>query len=131
MNYNPGALTLDSFLRQIAKAPCDLPVAIQHATEGVVYPAGRLHSYRGYYEDLALDYDDTSHGITVKDLQTNLLDAYGTEMSGYKGGTYPITARTWLWIDHYDTYAAVYPTGLTVEPTCVFIDTASEYDANL
>lgn len=61
--------------------------------------SGEFDSYRGYYEDLAIDKDhatDESTASTVFDLKKVLNNALEQgEMCGYKGGDYSIDKRRW------------------------------------
>lgn len=61
-------------------------------------PSGWLHSYRGVYEQLALDYDDKTE-ITVGQLVAKLKDAIGKTFHGWKGGEYTMDEDTPVWVD--------------------------------
>jgi len=64
---------------------------------------GTADSYRGYYEDMYLGYcyEDLGHN-TVGSLKQILTDALLTaEMTGYKGGEFPIEDDTLLWLASY------------------------------
>lgn len=67
---------------------------------------GFWDSYRGYYSDLAFApaKDGEDHVYTFWALREMLNDALaqGT-MTGYKGGEYPITEDTLLWLSPYGT----------------------------
>lgn len=65
------------------------------------YPwlSGRWGSYRGYYEDMALEPAEADAGEnTVGALRATLADALGQTLYGYKGGEYTVTPDTLLWI---------------------------------
>ncbi len=61
-----------------------------------------LHSYRGYYEDLAIGYANLSdHDVkemTVAELLALLEKAIGQTFKGYKGGDYVARRTTALWV---------------------------------
>lgn len=67
------------------------------------YFNGEFDSYRGYYEDMYIGYDNEDKGLnTVGSLKTTLnlaLEQGG--MTGYKGGEYPITEDTLIWFSCY------------------------------
>lgn len=57
-----------------------------------------LASYRGYYEDLALGYDEKGNYPTVAELITRLESAIGEVFTGWKGGDYTMTRDTPVWV---------------------------------
>lgn len=59
------------------------------------------HSYRGYYSDLALE--PTEAPIKVWQLINQLSDVIDTELTGYKGGEFLMSADTPVWVAHYGT----------------------------
>jgi hypothetical protein len=59
-------------------------------------PSGHIHSYRGIYEHLALDYV-AGGDMTVGQLVTTLQAAVGKTFMGYKGGQYPAITGTVIW----------------------------------
>ena len=69
--------------------------------------SGEFDSYRGYYEDLAIDKDqatDESTASTVFDFKKVLNNALEQgEMYGYKGGDYSIDESTLVWFGSYGT----------------------------
>ena len=64
---------------------------------------GNFGSYRGYYEDLCIGYDDKDQGFnTVKDLKDTLTKALDKGvMYGYKGGEFSINEDTLVWLADY------------------------------
>ena len=58
------------------------------------------HSYRGYYADLAFEYDGEST-ISSSELLKRCYDALGQTMAGYKGGDFIMHRNTPLWIARY------------------------------
>lgn len=58
-------------------------------------PPGKLHSYRGYYEDLA--FSTGSKPVTVSDVLESAREANGETFTGYKGGEYEMDEDTPLW----------------------------------
>lgn len=59
----------------------------------------RLHSYRGYYEDLAIGYQRGTD-CTVGQLVAKLEEARGTVMTGWKGGEYLMHDDTAVWMSN-------------------------------
>lgn len=64
---------------------------------------GDFDSYRGYYKDLCIGYSDEDQGFnTVGKLKEVLSKALKQGvMYGYKGGEYPITLKTLVWLSNY------------------------------
>jgi hypothetical protein len=60
---------------------------------------GDLHSYRGYYSDLAFDINSSSDK-TVKQLLQECKSAVGTEYQGWKGGEFKMSKITPLFVAH-------------------------------
>jgi hypothetical protein len=60
---------------------------------------GRLHSYRGYYSDLAFEL--TNDKVKVSDVLAMCLKAMGKVFVGYKGGDFVMGELTPLWIAEY------------------------------
>lgn len=60
-----------------------------------------LDSYRGYYDDLALDYTELRDPITVKELLETFEGADGSTYLGYKGGGFKMHRKTLVWVAPY------------------------------
>lgn len=61
---------------------------------------GNPMSYRGYNEQLALDYTTTKER-TVGDLAATLLATVGAALEAYKGGSYQMKNSTPVWVSQY------------------------------
>jgi hypothetical protein len=57
-----------------------------------------LHSYRGYYEDLAVTVAGTGAPWNLGKLLRELRAAQGKTFTGYKGGEYVMTRVTPVWV---------------------------------
>jgi hypothetical protein len=60
---------------------------------------GTLHSYRGYYSDLAFDHEAGKKPVV--EVLNMCLDAMGKVFQGYKGGDYVMGELTPLWMAEY------------------------------
>ena len=69
---------------------------------------GDADSYRGYYCDIALDFED-SRCTTAGKLAECLKNKLYTEMTGYKGGRYLIKESTPVWISNYGDADGIRP----------------------
>jgi hypothetical protein len=68
---------------------------------GGVCPTG-ISSYRGYYEDLAIEFSDQpDEWPTVESFLTTLREAVGKTFGGYKGGDFVMTGRSRIWVANY------------------------------
>ena len=76
-----------------------------------LYPTG-FDSYRGYYSDLALEYDTENKFITVGELLKKAEDCIGKTFTGYKGGEFTMTKDTTLWIGNYGETTDLLITGI-------------------
>ena len=61
------------------------------------------HSYRGYYSDLAFefDFDDAAPEILVSVLLGDCRSLMGKHLEGYKGGMFCMNENTPVWISKY------------------------------
>lgn len=85
-------MTLGKFISALAEMPQDAPI------DGV----RDLHSYRGYYSDLAFEPpQENAPKLTVADTLAMCRAAMGQVFQGYKGGDYMMGANTPLWIANY------------------------------
>ena len=58
-----------------------------------------LDSYRGYYDELSIDYSEEETGIKlVKDFLEECKSAVGKEFTGWKGGKYLMNESTPIWV---------------------------------
>jgi hypothetical protein len=60
-----------------------------------------LDSWRGSYNELAIDYDDSVKGMSFKKFHKMMNDAIGETFTGYKGGEYTMNRQTPVWAAHY------------------------------
>lgn len=70
--------------------------------------AGEVMSYRGYYDELAIDIE--SEPRTSCEIVGDLQDAIGKTFTGYKGGEYEMCKHTPVWVSRYgqcDQYAVI------------------------
>lgn len=81
---------------------------------------GDVDSYRGYYEDLAIE--PSASECRASELLSLLDDALGKTFTGYKGGDFVMKEDTPLWCAEYgDCGRAI--TGLRVEAHGVVLET--------
>lgn len=87
----------------------------------------KLDSYRGYYDQLALDFTQGEEN-TVGNLLAECKSALGKTFHGYKGGEYRMGADTPIWVaDHGQCYGTAL-TGYDEETTWALILTTRHID---
>ncbi len=77
---------------------------------------GTFHSYRGYYEELAIDFVcETNMGeqITVATLLSRCEEANGKVFTGYKGGDFRMDKNTSVYVSEYDSCSGTMITEIT------------------
>lgn len=101
--------------------------------ENVFYDFGNiepttLDSYRGYYDQLALGYNDdgSREPITVATLLADCEQAVGRTYSGYKGGDYTMDRATPVWVANYGRSNSTAIVGIREVSYGVVIDTRFE-----
>lgn len=102
---NANNLTIGSLLEHLESL--DKTKKLRLSTGEFLNLSGEFDSYRGYYEDLAIEKrvsKVSQAASTVCDLKNVLYDALDQgEMCGYKGGTYSIDESTLVWFGNYGT----------------------------
>lgn len=88
-----GAMSLGNLIDCLERHRPDLPLWVGSGR----YRLAGLYSYRGYYEDLALGFDN-ERPLLVRDGLAMLRNALGTEYFGWKGGGYVAHRETGLWV---------------------------------
>lgn len=66
---------------------------------GNAEPSGRTHSYRGYYEHMAMgiEYGDATVSAEVGEIYSQLTHNVGIKLKGWKGGRFLMTENTPVW----------------------------------
>jgi hypothetical protein len=85
---------------------------------------GHVESYRGYYDELAIEPDGTEQR-TVGDLLAELQAAVGCTFMGYKGGEYVMGLDTPLWAAEHGSAFQACIVGVTDDYGDALIETAS------
>ncbi len=96
----------------------------------VMFAFGRLRpgyvdSYRGYYNELAIEPDGTDRHRKVGDLVVELKVCIGRKFTGYKGGEYVMGRDTPLWAAKNDQAFQACIVGVTDDNGDALIETAS------
>lgn len=87
------------------------------------YPDLNVDSYRGYYSDLAIGYDNQVE-FKVSELLLVLQNCVGKTFEGYKGGQYVMDWRTPVWVANYGHSTDTGVTGIIKDASLTIITTA-------
>lgn len=95
MKMNKKPLTLETVIRTFKSVPSDKLVYFDFGN----FVPTTLGSYRGYYNELALGYDNTFNYQSPRagELLTKLDLAVGRSFPGWKGGEYIMDKYTPVW----------------------------------
>jgi hypothetical protein len=111
-----GCRTVREVLSSLRRVPVKTPLYVASPPGGPDVPwnhdgTGHRHflpitggttSYRGYYEDIAVEYGEfNDQPATAGDLVKHLNGRVGTDMIGYKGGDFPIHNATLTWVSRH------------------------------
>lgn len=90
-------MTLGVFIKALQRCNQDAEVVFDFCH---IKPTD-FDSYRGFYDHLALGWDDEGEDVKCSDLLRDANDAVGKVFYGYKGGDYTMTLDTPLWVSNY------------------------------
>lgn len=87
-------MSLGDLIRSLSRCPKGVPCRVcGMGTTGL----GKPHSYRGYYDHLALEFGAVR---TVGEVYKDLLAARGSRFEGWKGGDYIMGDHTPVWVSN-------------------------------
>lgn len=98
-------------------------VVIADTPNGPVTVSPDVMSYRGYYDQLAIEPDGQT---TAGDLATALSEAIGESFQGYKGGDYSMSRNTPVWLSHYGDASGYAVTGVVEAEDAVILNITKE-----
>lgn len=102
----PEPLRLGTLISKLEKEPQDN--YLRYDFWSFVPDPSEIGSYRGYYSDLALGYQEYVD-VYVKDVLASLKEALGKTYQGYKGGEFLMDEDTPVWVG---TYGHAWDTGI-------------------
>lgn len=91
-------MRLGNFIKQLEAQPPKNIVILKLST-GVRKDWGELSSYRGYYDELAIQ--SGSKAVRVEEALLNARAALNSTFTGYKGGDFKMFEFTPIWISEY------------------------------
>lgn len=89
-----------------------------------------FHSYRGYYEDIALSLSSKDKDYRVSDILSNALKCEGFYFEGYKGGYFIMSNDSILWLSSYGDNSGLRCKDIIYENNVVYIITIHDQFKN-
>jgi hypothetical protein len=91
------AMNLRDLVKRLDVFPRDASVVFDFCN---CVPALTVHSYRGYYDQIAVGWQAEYEKRTVAEVVDMLRDAIDKTFSGWKGGNYRMGGGTPVWVDN-------------------------------
>lgn len=89
-------LTLGMLINKLEEVDSEKPIYFDF----VYFAPNGVHSYRGYYEELAIGYSKEKE-VIVKDFLDLLKSSVGKYFTGWKGGEYNMGKDTPVWVSEH------------------------------
>lgn len=90
---------IEAIVKKGYKCHDDSEPTVQYDFE-YLFPT-EIDSWRGSYNELALNYKTDGNELTVSEFLTLLKSAVGKEFTGYKGGEFVMDENTPVWVANY------------------------------
>jgi hypothetical protein len=119
------AHNLGMLMAAFSKQPRNASVVVEYL--GRKSHPGEMGSYRGYHDELRIE-PNGREPRTVADLLKDLRRFRKNGIIGYKGGDYPVTDRTGIWVADYGETSQQHVSGVRVDGGVVVIITTEERD---
>ncbi len=114
------ASTFGPIVAALAKQPRNASVVVECLVRKS-HP-GSIGSYRGYHDELRIE-PNGREPQTVADVLKDLRRFGKSGITGYKGGDYPVTDRTGVWVAEYGESSQQHVSGVRVDGGIVVIMT--------
>lgn len=112
-----GQITLGALIDGLSQCKPDAYIQFRFASLN----PGRLRSYRGYYDHLAIEPDGSF--TRVADFLQHARHVLGKSFEGYKGGDYVMDDDTPIWVANWGDTSSTRVTGITDDDWRVIIET--------
>lgn len=119
-----GQIVLIELIMSLKSADPNLPIIFDL---NKCHP-GDIGSWRGSYNELAIEWEDRGTPPTVAEFLTQLYEVNGATLTGYKGGEYKMHKLTPLWVANWGDSSGpggnmIAVTGVVQEQDYVTIET--------
>lgn len=92
--------TIDDVIKRCEGLP-DLPVVISSVTQYDGMSPGKMGSYRGAYDELAIKPTSGEPAILLSTFKGEMERSIGSYYRGYKGGDHYMSGDTQVWVSEY------------------------------
>lgn len=93
---------------------------VRLAAPMAITPIG-VSSYRGYYDDLAIEYEEGGEGMPLPEFMALLRAADGAYFTGYKGGEYRMGRHSAVWVSNYGVSSGARVVGVETEDDTAYL----------
>lgn len=127
----PGQLNIAQLVAELDGCDSNKPVYAAFDGSSVLAPLYGVDSYRGYYEQLAIDPGsqeklDKAGPTRCIDMAQTLLEALNRTFYGYKGGEFSMFDETPVWVSEYGRASGDMVVGVEEKADMVVIFTKKE-----
>ncbi len=97
--YKKNQLTLGELISKVSKKQLEMDLDTTVWFDFVQFHSnGTMHSYRGYYDHLALGYATNGKSMKILPFLDMIRESQGMGFSGWKGGSYVMNSNTLVWV---------------------------------
>lgn len=125
LERSESMMTLGEMIAKLDNIDQSYAIVIDHIDHGEVIPTD-LMSYRGYYRDLAINYEKDYREVSVNEFSNSLKEAIGKTYTGYKGGDFIMSKITPMWVDGYGSSNGIAVSDIVVDKNKCIIKTVKE-----
>lgn len=119
----PGQLTIRQLISELERCSTDKPVYAAFDGSSIISPLGDVDSYRGYYEQLAIEPGGPARCEALADI---LIESLDKTFYGYKGGEFSMFDDTPVWVSEYGIASGDMVVGVEEKADMVVIFTKKE-----
>ena len=109
-------------LGELIDALAECPAEYLRIAEPMPLTPRSVSSYRGYYEDLAIEYvEGYGEKMRLDHFLTTLRSAVGETFEGYKGGEYTMSRDTCVWVSNHGKASSTRVSGVVVDDDTAYL----------
>lgn len=119
----PGQLNIRQLISELERCSTDKPVYAAFDGSSIISPLGDVDSYRGYYEQLAIEPGGPARCEALADI---LIESLDKTFYGYKGGEFSMFDETPVWVSEHGIASGDMVVGVEEKADMVVIFTKKE-----